>query len=360
MSKSSLTRIARELIDLGLVAEAEAELRFGTGRPSERLRVVPRNRHFAGFKLTGDAAYAAVTDLQGTVVETTSARLESQDPAAVVAQVGAILSELTERWPNVSALGVTLAGAVREVAGDQLVVQSEFLGWNELPLVRMLAGVADIPVSVENDVQALTAAEHWFGAGAGLENMAVITVGAGIGCGLIANGELIAGSRGMAGQVGHLMIEPLGPLCRHGHRGCVDAYLTNDSISRSMALAVGHPVPYEEAVELASAGDPVALRIFDEAGYALGRAIAVVANLHDPEKVIVTGEGLGVWSVAEAGIRRGIAETFSGNVDSLAVEAVAFEFDEWARAAAVLAIRTAVRTGQMTIPVSRAASEGVA
>jgi len=342
VSRSSLTRIARELVDNGLVAEGVTELRAPTGRPSELLRVKPDARHFVGIKLTADVLYAAVVDLGGTVIAAAEQALGSRIPADVAAQIVGTTRSLQVETPTIAGVGVTLAGSVVTVGSEQMVIDSEFLQWRDLDLSSVLSSIDGLPVTWGNDVQALAATEHWFGPGAHLDSLVLITVGAGVGCGIIANGALVLGATGSPGRLAHLPIDRSGPICRSGHRGCANVYLTNDAIARSISQALGSPVNYAEAVELAQARNPAALRGFDDAGAALGQAVGLVSNLLDPQKIVVTGDGLALWEISPAAIRHGIELSAERAPELLKVEAVPFEFEEWARAAGVLALQAAV------------------
>lgn len=347
LSKSTLTRVTRELVALGLISEGATTLRRSTGRPSELLLPAPGAAHFIGIKLTGESIYGVVTNLVGQIVDQWNSALTSQEPDAVVGLIAHISARFRKQW-TVTGIGITLAGTVLD--GGELILDSEYLHWDGVRLASLVTEATGLPVTAQNDVQALTAAEHWFGDGELLESLVVITVGAGVGCGIVANGRLLEGAGGIPGQVAHLPLDSSGPICRRGHRGCVEAFLSNDSIARAISAALGRAVDYDEAVELARGGDPIARRIFDDAGYALGRLIGIAAALVDPARVIVTGDGLAVWALAAESVNAGIEATVAGLSETIRVDSVPFEFTEWARAAAVLGIRTAVSSAMHLKP----------
>jgi predicted NBD/HSP70 family sugar kinase len=230
-----------------------------------------------------------------------------------------------------------------------VVVESAFLGWRDVPLVQLVAGATGLPTVISNDVQALTSAEHWFGAGAGLRSMVLLTVGAGVGCGLILNGQLVDGAHGLVGRISHLIVDPGGPVCGLGHRGCAASYLLTDAMVRALSVASGTPVSYADVVERARGGDRAARRLFDDAGHALGVLIGTVANLLDPQKVLLTGDGLPVWEISADQVRRGIAATYEADPELIDLDVQPFDFDEWARAGAALAIQ-ATLTGTASRP----------
>jgi predicted NBD/HSP70 family sugar kinase len=330
LSRPTLTRATRALVSDGLLVERGTELRSSLGRPSELLHVRGEAHHFLGVKLTADWLYAALTDLTASVVETADEPLRSNEPHEVVAQIAGVAA----RFPHATGLGVTLGGTVL----DGLVSFCDFLHWSDVPLQALVTRATGVPTAVDNDVQALTAAEHWFGAGAGLNSMAVITVGAGVGTGLIVDGRLVEGAHGLPPRFGHVLVDSNGPPCDCGRRGCVASYLETDMMLRQLA---GSPT-YEEALERVRRGDQAARRVFDDAGYALGVLIGTVANAVDPQKVLLTGDGLPLYEVSSQRVHDGIDDTCEDDPDLVELDVQRFDFGEWARSGAALAIRTTI------------------
>lgn len=336
MSRASLTRVARTLMELGLVAEGAVELRGATGRPSEVLHVRPEGRSFLGFKLTGERLFAVVTDFAARALAEHDEPLESQAVEAVVAQIGRVYERLSAAHPGIAGAGIGLAGDVANMGGHQVVLESPFLGWKETPLADLVRESLDLPVSTENDVRALTAAEHWFGVGAGYESMVLITVGAGIGVGIVVDGKVMIGAGGKAGNLEHLPVDPNGPRCERGHRGCMASYLPNSAIVAALRTP---GLDYASVLDLARGGDPAARQAFRDAGHALGVLVATLANTLDPEKIVFTGDGIAVTELARDEIDAAIAMHRDPGEAPIVIDIQPFEFDEWARAGAVLAIR---------------------
>jgi predicted NBD/HSP70 family sugar kinase len=339
LSRATVTRLTRRLIELGLVSEGDTRPLIGRGRPLEMLVLRPEAAHFVGFKLTGDVAYVALTDLSASVLHTEEHPIVSRDVESVVTLMASVVRGLGSQFSRLSAIGVCLAGDVQYANGRALIVDSEFLGWDEVPLVELVEKATGLPTSIANDVQSLTAAHHWFGAGVGLSSMALIGFGAGIGCGLVIADALVDGARGHPGRIGHILVDSAGPLCDKGHAGCVAAYVTTTAIVANS----GHPnATYEAVVELARAGDADCVAAFELAGRALGIAIAFVVNLLDVEAVIVTGEGLAVREIAGATIDLTIEERRDPAGVAIPVEYPEFHFVDYARAAAIGAVRLVV------------------
>jgi len=339
LSRTSLTRLTRDLVELGFVSEGEISAPNGRGRPSEMLDLRPESAHFAGIKLTGDALYAAVIDLRANVVTSQEHPLVSRDVDAVVDLIGTVVAELRARFPRLTAVGVCLAGDVQLSDGRLVVQGSWFLGWDSVPLAELVAAATGLPAAVANDVQALTAAHHWFGAGVGCSSLAVIGLGAGIGAGIIVGDELVAGAHGHPGKISHTPVTSTGPRCDHGHVGCASAFVTMPAIARNAGGDVDH---FDDVLRRADAGDPVALDAFRGAGTALGVVIAQIVNLIDPQKVVVTGEGLAIFDYAHAEVDAAIADRLDPAASGAVLDVRAFQFADYAWAAAISAIRAVV------------------
>ncbi|MCE6996168.1 ROK family transcriptional regulator [Saccharothrix sp. S26] len=340
ISRTSLTRVTRELVEHGLVSEGAAESNGSAGRPGELLHIGPHGRSFLGVNLTSDRLFAAVTDLEARVLVSHDEPLDSEGVGDVVAQIGRVRERLVEGRTDIAAAGIALAGDVVTAAGRQVVTESPFLGWRQVALAALAEQRLGVPVATENDVRCLTAAEHWFGVGAGFESMALITVGVGIGFGLVVDGKVVTGGRGKAGRLDHLPIDRDGPLCEYGHRGCVTAFLPNSAIVGAMRTP---GLDYETVVDLARTDDPAAVRAFRDAAYALGVLVATLANTFDPEKIVITGEGIAVAELARTAMDAAITANLHPTATPVTLDIQPFEFAEWARAAAVLAIRTCLR-----------------
>ncbi|MFD7307451.1 ROK family protein [Promicromonospora sp. NPDC059942] len=340
VSRASLTRVTRALMDHGLVTEGQVELRGATGRPSELLVVRHEARHFLGVKLTGDALFAVVTDLGARIVAAHEERITDREPGAVIEQIAAAHARFAERFGSIVAGGVALAGDLTVVDGRQVVKDSPFLGWRDVHLAEMLTERLGIPVGAENDVRALTATEHWFGAGVGCSSLALITVGTGVGFGFVVDDRVVTGHHGRAGRLDHLRVDSAGPICGQGHRGCVSALLPNQAIVDALRIP---GLDFDGAVALARDGHAVARRAFADAGQALGVLIGTVANALDPQKIVLAGDGLVVMELAGDQVRATIEEVRSPGIPPLALDVQPFQFDEWARGGAVVGLRTMLR-----------------
>lgn len=338
LSPGSLTRLSTPLIDSGLLVEIDSDERGDTktGRPSKPLDVVAGSRHFIGMKLTGDDVTAVVTDLKANVVAKGHRRLTSQTPDAVVAQIASLASEMAEHADEITALGIGIGGLVNNRSE---VLNAPFLGWENVALGSMVESQAGIPTVVNNDVIAFTEAEHWFGAASGLSKFAVITLGVGVGFGLVIHNQIVADGDYGLGLVGHWPIDPFGPLCPSGHKGCARTMLTQSAIIQAVKNTLDHEFSYEEILQMAASDEPVSRRVVDDAGRGLGKLIAGIANLTSPELVILGGEGIGLVDVASEAIQEGIREHRDPRAKKIRLVTTSGDNTEWCRGAAVLAIQ---------------------
>ncbi|WP_159805446.1 ROK family transcriptional regulator [Cellulomonas citrea] len=343
LSTPSLTRLTRPLIDLGVLHEVDdpgdQAVRPG-GRPPQPLDVDPGLEHFIGVKLTGSHAYAVLTDLRAQIVRTAQSQVDDHRPEAVVALLARLVDEVRgERPALVSAVGIGLGGIVND---GLRVGRAPFLGWRDVPLGDLLRTATGLPVVLANDLDALMEAEHWFGAGRDVSDFVALTIGAAVGCGLVVHDRLVHSVDSGLGLLGHFPLDPLGPACPDGHRGCANALLSMDSIQAQASLAVGRALSYDEVLDLALAADPIADQVVGNAARAFGVLVADVVNIAQPQRVVLTGEGI---RLAEVGWDRLVASIRAHrNPEAGEVDLHLVKDDPmlWARGAAAVAIQRTV------------------
>jgi predicted NBD/HSP70 family sugar kinase len=178
-----------------------------------------------------------------------------------------------------------------------------------------------------------------------VRNFATLTIGAGVGGGLVINDSLVVGVDAGLGLLGHFPLDPLGPPCPEGHRGCADALLSLPSIQTQASLALGRPTSYDEVLDLALSGDPMADRIVGNAARAFGVLIAAVANIALPERVLLTGEGIRLADVGWERLQDSIRENRNPEASKVDVRVIPDDPTLWARGAAAVAIQQAVLGG---------------
>jgi predicted NBD/HSP70 family sugar kinase len=348
LSQAAVTKAVAPLIDAGFVALDGTRGRpDAPGRPVTPLRVVADAVTAIGVKVTADEAIGVATDFRATILDTEHRRMPRHTPGQVVRTVQAVTSTLLRRLGDQAGqlvgVGVSVSGDVDTAHG--LVRDSPRLGWRDVALRGLLEERLGRPVRIDNDVHALTVAEQWFGVGSSdVDSFVIVTIGSGIGCGLYLNGDVVNGSFGVAGEIGHLPLADQGLTCECGRIDCVETIASSAAIVRAVRAATGRAdLDMDAVVELAHAGQPDAVAAFDRAATAIGRAIAVVANLTGPEVVVIEGEAVADFDVYETTVRKTFAAQAFGAAAQCRLELRPHTFDAWARGAAASVIRSFVR-----------------
>jgi glucokinase len=214
----------------------------------------------------------------------------------------AVLDELRDRNPGVEAIGLGAAGLVERPGG--IACWAPHNTYRRMELRRLLHERTGLPTSVDNDANVAAWAESRFGAGAGGGDLVLVTVGTGIGGGLVLNGQIHHGEHGFAGELGHLIVDPDGDRCACGNRGCLEAMASGSTLGRlgrevaaadpggrlaTLAASAGGPVTGEVVFAAAREGDKAALALFERVGHWLGVGIASLVTIFDPDLVVVGG-----------------------------------------------------------------------
>ncbi|MGG7464222.1 ROK family protein [Plantibacter sp. YIM 135347] len=368
LSPASLTRLSKPFLDRGLFVEGPEHLDGAVGRPAKPLDVRIDAQRFIGIKLTGDQALGVVTDLRANALGTAIADLRGHEPADALDAIGSIVDALSSEIEDapLSAIGVSIGGKVLD---SRIVTRAPFLEWRGIDLGGLIEERFGVPATVENDVVALTEAEHWFGRARGIANFAVITTGAGVGYGLVIHGRQVTTPDTGLGLGGHFPLDPTGPLCVAGHRGCSSAMLSIPAMCSAASVGIGREVGYDELLSLAAdavddsrpaaspastvrstaaatavygapaAGQAVAAQVVQASGRALGRLIAAAANLAMVSTVVLSGEGIALAHVAEDAMRAALAADRDPDADPVDVIIGDPDFSAWARGAAAIAIQ---------------------
>lgn len=348
LSGGSLTSIAGELESLGLIREV-AHAPSAGGRPASLLALNPDAASVIGVKLADDHLAGVISDLSGGILASGMVPLSGHDVADVESGIGNLIQELqgsSSPDHRLLGVGIGLPGVVDASAG--VCVDSPILGWHGVPLAGRLAERFDLPVLIDNDVNTLAVAESLYGAGRDARNFMAVTIGRGVGLGIISNGQLLRGRLGGAGEFGHVPFDVDGPECECGRRGCLEAVIADAALAAQAQAAgvIGEGEGAEMIVARADAGDARAGQILATAGTHLGVAIAGLINVLSPELVLVSGEGMRA--------RRHLEATFRLAVDShifpplAGVELLIDPWDDakWARGAAALVLETFFSAGR--------------
>lgn len=339
LSLPTLTRLTKPLLERGILFEAPESHDGGMGRPVRPLDVRADAGVVMGVKLTGDTAFGVATDLKANPLCTVEKRLPDRSVSAVVRIIVDLRRAMERKLGadrSFTALGVSIGGLVRD---DGSVAYARYLGWSDVDLITPLRAAFDVPVFLENDVLALTAAEHWFGVGRGLTDFGLITIGAGVGYGLVQRDRVVAHTDTRVGTAGHIRLQSDGPTCADGHVGCATALLSIPGMCGDLSESLGRTVEYAELLTLARSGEPNAAAVVDRAVRSLGFLASLVANLGLVDTIVLGGEGL-AW------VRERIDDVKEALVDNRdpASRPVTLLIDDsdfvaWARGAAAVAIQ---------------------
>jgi predicted NBD/HSP70 family sugar kinase len=342
LSPGAVTKATIPLLDDAWIVEiGPAPGDRPAGRPATLIAVRAERASFLGVKVTAEELIGVLTDLTARPLATRRAALDSRDVGSVVLAIGRLVKKLVSAQAahdaaEVHSLGVAISGDVDGHTGT--VHHSPFLNWHGVPLARLVEAATGLPTVIENDVRALTVAEQWFGAGAGLSSFAVITVGTGIGAGLSIGGRVVTGAHGVAGEVGHLPVGGADRMCTCGNTGCVEAIASTQAIVEQARQVTGDArLTMSDAVRLARAGDTAMREVFSRAGHALGLAIASVANLIGPERIIISGEGMASYDLFADQIRQTFGTQAFGAAKDCDLIVRPLPFEEWARGGAAVA-----------------------
>ena len=341
LSPATISAITATLIADDLVQE-QAEGDSRGGRRPILLALNPKGGFVIGLKLAETHTVGALMDLEATVLAKRTRAHEGHSPEEIVASLGEAVTELIRavRIPKRMLLGVGL-GVAGIVDGDAgLLRQSPFFGWRDVPLGEMVERVVRAPVYLDNDVNTLTIAEKWFGAGQGVDDFLTVTIGRGVGLGIVVNGRFYRGWRGGAGELGHTVVDPNGPRCGCGKRGCLETFVGDPALvraAREQGLQVADP---EDLVTLAESGGRQARAILARAGRLLGLAVADLINLFDPQLIILSGEGVRAGDWLFQPMRESIGQqVMPGLAQDTEVRVDPWDDDAWARGAGSLVLR---------------------
>ncbi|MEV6034410.1 ROK family protein [Nonomuraea sp. NPDC052116] len=346
LSSAAVTKAARPFIEAGYLEELEATERTapGAGRPASPLSIRPEREFFCGVKITHEELIGVVTDLRAQPLVSAHRPLATTSAEGVVSALAELVAELLATDPaygeRCHALGLAVSGDVDKAHG--VVRYSPFLQWHQVPLARLAAEATGLLVTIDNDVKSLTVAEQWFGDGVGTSSFALVTVGVGIGCGLVVNDRVVAGAHGVAGEIGHIPVGGDEPECHCGGRGCVEAIAgTAPLLAAARAASGDASLTVDAAIDAAHAGDPAVREVFARAGHAIGLAMAAMANLFGPERIIVTGDvpGLASYGLFEEQLNRSFAAQAFGAAADCRLLLRPRSFEQWARGAAAVAIQ---------------------
>lgn len=351
LAPATVSEITGALLAENLLRESHSVV-GGRGRPRIMLEINADGGRVMGVKLSTHQATLSLTNLTGHAIDALSLPILPEQLGitatadSVAAGVHAFLKKQRMLPTSLSGIGVGLPGFIESGTGTGS--WSPLFGSQPASFSELLQERLGIPVAVENDVNLVALAEHWFGEGKGVDNFCVVTVEHGVGMGMYLDGRLYRGRGGMAAEFGHVRHREGGLPCRCGQLGCIEAYAADYAIvGRAAGLIELGPLgdarainqAVKEVTRRAKLGDPALRGLFAEAGHALGLGIANLVNILTPERVLVTGEGMR----AEDLLMRPLIDSFQANVLPFLRETTpliwhAWGDEVWAQGAAALVL----------------------
>ena len=303
LTKTTVSSLVDDLVGARLVTELGPEARGEVGRPGSALALNRAGFVGIGLEINVDYIAVCVANLVGEVRYLRTRPLDNrgQSPAKVLGRAVRMTRtaiELAETAQfTVAGLAVAVPGPVETDRG--LLRLAPNLDWVDVPVAAILAdrfASRELPVVADNEANLAALGELWFGGHDELVDFIHVSGEIGVGGGIVLGGELFRGVGGFAGEIGHVTVQPDGPACRCGARGCLEQVAGQEAILRAAGLtgavgtSIGQPGgSVAELVTRARAGDPDTLRAVESAGRALGMGLAATANIVDPGTVILGG-----------------------------------------------------------------------
>lgn len=309
LTRSTISRIVDELVDEKLVHEI-ASSQNDRGRPGILLSLNPKGGAAIGLEIGVQFISVLLTDFLSTPIWRERITLPADAAwTSYIEQSEALIQTAIqtagENELHLMGIGVTVWGMVNRA--NRTIHFAPNLNWRDVALEDKWSKLFDLPVYVENDANAAALGEYYFGAGKKIEDFMYLSLDIGIGGGIISKGHLFRGAYGYAGEIGHITLDPDGDLCTCGKRGCLETKAGRRVIERRYReLSKENDLPLEKIIQRGQAGDPLARKLFDEVGQALGTAIGHMVNLINPRGVILGWALAPAYNMLMPGIEKGL------------------------------------------------------
>ncbi|QMV41433.1 ROK family protein [Cohnella cholangitidis] len=285
LNKATVSSLVQDLIDGSLVQEIGTGESSG-GRKPVLLEFIATSGYAVGIDLGVNYIRGVLTDLRGNIVAERTSALRQSEPGAAVDQLCVCIENLMAEAPSspygIVGIGVGVPGLVDDTG---TILFAPNLKWRDIPLQRLLSERFSLPITIDNEANMGALGEQKYGAGRSINNLIYVSVGIGIGTGLILHKSLYKGASGFSGEMGHLSVEAHGKNCTCGNRGCWEMYASEQALLEQAA-----PLGFEDLEALlaaASAGREDVLELFSGIGEYLGVGIANIVNVFNPDAVVI-------------------------------------------------------------------------
>jgi len=345
VSSAAITQVTKDLLAQGMVTELD-QIASSGGRPARPLALVSTAGSVVGVKITASHLAVVAAGLDGTVESTATFPFDATNSDAIDLAASHVSDVVKSADQPVLGVGVGVPGAVDSVESG--VVDAPTIGLRQARLGFAWRQRLGVPVLVENDVNALAVAEQVYGIGRSHATYLVVTIGRGIGCGIVIDGQLFRGSAGGAGELGHIPLVDDGAPCPYGHSGCLESLIGSAGLLRrakqiglpgSAKLSEDDPALIDHLARVA-VDKALTDELFGWAGRHLGTSVAGAVNLLDPEVVVILGEGTEQWPLWKAGFEAACRARLIDSRRCVPYLVDAWDEDKWALGAAALVIAT--------------------
>ncbi|MDW2740848.1 sugar metabolism global transcriptional regulator Mlc [Atlantibacter subterraneus] len=298
LAPASITKIVREMIEAHLVQETEIQEPGSRGRPAVGLMVETEAWHYLSVRINRGEINLALRDLSSKLVVEEQLALPQQDQQPLLERIIAHIDQFfirhQQKLERLTAIAITLPGIIDTENG--VVHRMPFYDVQEMPLGPALENRTGVPVFIQHDISAWTMAESLFGASRGARDVIQVVIDHNVGAGVVTDGRLLhAGSSSLV-EIGHTQVDPYGKRCYCGNHGCLETIASIDSVlelaqqrmNQSMgSMLHGQPLNVDTLCEAALKGDLLARDIIAGVGTNVGRILAIMVNLFNPQKILI-------------------------------------------------------------------------
>ncbi|MGB9441217.1 MAG: ROK family transcriptional regulator [Desulfobacterales bacterium] len=352
-SRAAVTNITARLLKEKIIVEKETKTSSSRGRRRVLLALNPTAAYVVGVKLSAFQVSFAVTNMQADVLSSLIMPVrigkKSVEFVADLIEEGIrhCVSEARLNMRKIAGIGIGIPGLVD--SEKEITLWSPLYKRGNRTMRELIQDRFNIKTHIENDANTVTLAQQWFGEGRGVANFLVVTVEHGVGMGIVVNGQLYRGVKGIGAEFGHLVIIPGGAPCRCRKRGCIEAYVADYSILGAAidACKAGRwqcknisSLTIEEVTVIAKQGEPALRKIFKRGGEILGLGISGLVQIFNPEKIIIAGEGVRAGALLFEPMQKMIkAHTTPEMYETLKIVIQKWQDTDWARGAASLVLQ---------------------
>lgn len=298
LAPASITKIVREMLEAHLIAETEIQDPGSRGRPAIGLQVDTVAWHFLAVHISRNNLTLSLRDLSCREVVSEQLPLPLSDSrpllTRLVSHIDSFFTRNQYKLERLTSIAITLPGIIDSIRG--IVHSMPFYEVNELPLAQALSVRTGLPVFVRHDISAWTLAESLFGASQGASDVIQVVIDGNVGAGIITGGKVLHQRRSSVVEIGHTQVDPYGQRCYCGNHGCLETVASIDSIltlaAQRMAYSPGsmlhqRPLTIETLCAAARDADLLACDIIQGVGHSVGRIVAVMVNLFNPQKILI-------------------------------------------------------------------------